>query len=138
MIRRPPGSTRTEPLFPYPTLFRSHQLFEQGGEAGEIEPGRTQLRGALDRGEKIGGGTAGRPGPHMVAAKRRRGLAQRGKKGGDPVSRPIERRDERDRRLPPGQRLLAERAFAAGPRSEERRGGEAWGSPCRTRWLPYH
>src|SRR3546814_11951263 len=23
MIRRPPGSTRTDPLFPYPTLFRS-------------------------------------------------------------------------------------------------------------------
>src|SRR3546814_12427612 len=23
MIRRPPGSTRTAPLFPYPTLFRS-------------------------------------------------------------------------------------------------------------------
>src|SRR3546814_21029102 len=24
MIRRPPRSTRTYPLFPYPTLFRSH------------------------------------------------------------------------------------------------------------------
>src|SRR3546814_5037963 len=24
MIRRPPGSTRTDTLFPYPTLFRSH------------------------------------------------------------------------------------------------------------------
>src|SRR3546814_1968464 len=23
MIRRPPGSTRTDPLFPYPTLFRA-------------------------------------------------------------------------------------------------------------------
>src|SRR3546814_2822361 len=25
MIRRPPRSTRTDTLFPYPTLFRSHQ-----------------------------------------------------------------------------------------------------------------
>src|SRR3546814_5548169 len=26
MIRQPPGSTRTDPLFPYPTLFRSPAL----------------------------------------------------------------------------------------------------------------
>src|SRR3546814_9464478 len=33
MIRRPPRSTRTDTLFPYTTLFRSHQRF------GEMEPG---------------------------------------------------------------------------------------------------
>src|SRR3546814_6015417 len=27
MIRRPPRSTRTDTLFPYTTLFRSHELF---------------------------------------------------------------------------------------------------------------
>src|SRR3546814_12793381 len=27
MIRRPPRSTRTDTLFPYTTLFRSHQLY---------------------------------------------------------------------------------------------------------------
>src|SRR3546814_2714787 len=32
MIRRPPRSTRTDPLFPYTTLFRS-QLAEMAGEA---------------------------------------------------------------------------------------------------------
>src|SRR3546814_9624384 len=35
MIRRPPRSTRTDPLFPYTTLFRSHQTlngtFADGG-----------------------------------------------------------------------------------------------------------
>src|SRR3546814_14195344 len=31
MIRRPPRSTRTDTLFPYTTLFRSHRLVEQGG-----------------------------------------------------------------------------------------------------------
>src|SRR3546814_14165091 len=28
MIRRPPRSTRTDPLFPYPTLFRSMQMLK--------------------------------------------------------------------------------------------------------------
>src|SRR3546814_8955565 len=30
MIRRPPRSTRTDPLFPYTTLFRSHGFFGSG------------------------------------------------------------------------------------------------------------
>src|SRR3546814_21107753 len=30
MIRRPPRSTRTDTLFPYPTLFRSEDVFERG------------------------------------------------------------------------------------------------------------
>src|SRR3546814_1072967 len=30
MIRRPPRSTRTDPLFPYTTLFRSHDVAEDG------------------------------------------------------------------------------------------------------------
>src|SRR3546814_12111400 len=29
MIRRPPRSTRTDPLFPYTTLFRSGRLFSE-------------------------------------------------------------------------------------------------------------
>src|SRR3546814_8181857 len=31
MIRRPPRSTRTDTLFPYTTLFRSHKRFDQHG-----------------------------------------------------------------------------------------------------------
>src|SRR3546814_8432438 len=34
MIRLPPRSTRTDPLFPYTTLFRSHRA--QSGELGEV------------------------------------------------------------------------------------------------------
>src|SRR3546814_4334755 len=37
MIRRPPGSTRTDTLFPYTTLFRSRVL-RPGGRAVFIEP----------------------------------------------------------------------------------------------------
>src|SRR3546814_14827194 len=28
--------------------------------------------------------------------------------------------------------------IACGPRSEERRAGKEWASPCSTRWSPYH
>src|SRR3546814_12118612 len=34
MIRRPPRSTRTDTLFPYTTLFRSHQHRGHGGRYG--------------------------------------------------------------------------------------------------------
>src|SRR3546814_16091159 len=33
MMRRPPRSTRTDTLFPYPTLFRSHRCPRAGGGA---------------------------------------------------------------------------------------------------------
>src|SRR3546814_16401525 len=33
MISRPPGSTRTDTLFPYTTLFRSHYLSRTGAHA---------------------------------------------------------------------------------------------------------
>src|SRR3546814_7156807 len=36
MIRRPPRSTRTDTLFPYTTLFRSHGLRGRGGAAPGI------------------------------------------------------------------------------------------------------
>src|SRR3546814_20206197 len=35
MIRRPPRSTRTDTLFPYTTLFRSH-LRDQAGQGGPV------------------------------------------------------------------------------------------------------
>src|SRR3546814_8682266 len=48
MLRRTPRSTRTDTLFPYPTLFRSH-----GGRAG---------RGTRSTGARRAGGLC-RPGP---------------------------------------------------------------------------
>src|SRR3546814_17786330 len=44
MIRPPPGSTRTDTLFPYTTLFRSLQLVEA------LEVGRLGLVASLDEG----------------------------------------------------------------------------------------
>src|SRR3546814_3673248 len=57
MIRRPPRSTRTDTLFPYPTLFRSDRRHRDPGRAGlgrlarrpAAAPG--QLRGGLRRGD---------------------------------------------------------------------------------------
>src|SRR3546814_6374419 len=37
MIRRPPGSTRTDTLFPYTTLFRSADELEVRGDAGRVD-----------------------------------------------------------------------------------------------------
>src|SRR3546814_20492365 len=50
MIRRPPGSTRTDTLFPYTTLFRSAALYVFGDTcfsptgARSLEPRRWRLR----------------------------------------------------------------------------------------------
>src|SRR3546814_15748513 len=41
MIRRPPGSTRTDPLFPYTTLFRSH-LFNELLDLSRLDAGAMQ------------------------------------------------------------------------------------------------
>src|SRR3546814_1992544 len=42
MIRRPPRSTRTDTLFPYTTLFRSHEIPEPDQPRGE--PGQVRVR----------------------------------------------------------------------------------------------
>src|SRR3546814_12875194 len=57
MLRRPPRSTRTDPLFPYTTLFRSHNF--RVGAAARVEirsplaaadrqPGQGVLEGLLE------------------------------------------------------------------------------------------
>src|SRR3546814_3258352 len=61
MIRRPPRSTRTDTLFPYTTLFRSHQLDGRPhpqvvhAEAGrDLTEDDDLLLGQLDRGQREG------------------------------------------------------------------------------------
>src|SRR3546814_13899469 len=48
MIRRPPRSTRTDTLFPYTTLFRSHAALAPGIAGDDGERGRK-----VDRGEGV-------------------------------------------------------------------------------------
>src|SRR3546814_2581649 len=58
MIRRPPRSTRTDTLFPYTTLFRSHRRIDIGIAAADLmaeftrERGDTAHEGAADRSEE--------------------------------------------------------------------------------------
>src|SRR3546814_3913980 len=44
MIRRPPRSTRTDTLFPYTTLFRSHAVLHGGRTAQQPVAGRPGTR----------------------------------------------------------------------------------------------
>src|SRR3546814_8155673 len=52
MIRRPPRSTRTDPLFPYPTLFRSGH---RARGAGQPRRGHAVLRAGGQEGGAGGG-----------------------------------------------------------------------------------
>src|SRR3546814_9169876 len=63
MIRRPPRSTRTDTLFPYTTLFRSHQ---QCGQPG------TRIARTRNLPRRISGASARRDSNAAVAPGRRR------------------------------------------------------------------
>src|SRR3546814_12329798 len=47
MIRLPPKSTRTDTLFPYPTLFRSRRAIDLIGRAIAQVPGQAEWHGNL-------------------------------------------------------------------------------------------
>src|SRR3546814_5982558 len=53
MIRRPPRSTRTDPLFPYTTLFRSDLVVKGDVRLGEV--GRIVCRGSTLHGLDMAG-----------------------------------------------------------------------------------
>src|SRR3546814_19889353 len=119
MIRRPPRSTRTDTLFPYTTLFRSHRVDQQArpaAVAAEIE------REIEHRGIE---GEAEDRVPGLRGIERDR--ADVG--APDPVAR------ELPQRMVPGGGRGAAR-LPDRPRSEERRDGKECVSTCRPRWSP--
>src|SRR3546814_4409584 len=69
MIRRPPRSTRTDTLFPYTTLFRSHAGVAAGGDGGYAFGARGQIR-------QGGAGETGVMGGGAAACRRRRKRAR--------------------------------------------------------------
>src|SRR3546814_18807696 len=84
MIRRPPRSTRTAPLFPYPTLFRSHRLipifcglvalvdafgFGKAGGVGEIILGKAIALGREELEEAPAAGPPPRLEPRQWRAR---------------------------------------------------------------------
>src|SRR3546814_14069811 len=108
--RRTPTSTRTDALFPYPTLFRSCPCSPRAMEEDEIARRRFPAAAAQD--DHIGRFDAAYVG-HAAEA----GYRERGSSGGMAswVAGELLRR-----------------------RSEERRVGTECVSTCRSRWSPYH
>src|SRR3546814_10976369 len=125
MILQPPRSTRTDTLFPYTTLFRSHQRTRQGYYGGRIlrlTPGHDGINCHIF---------------HRHSRLPRRELAQ---KVGCVSSRAMNElldcrwRGRHDRKTiaPFGFELRLDTY-----RSEERGVGKECVGPCRSRWSPY-
>src|SRR3546814_13297493 len=109
MIRRPPRSTRTDTLFPYPTLFRSDMLtirrHKGGFENLSVAIVGDILHSRVARSNMLALKTLGCPDIRVIAPKT----------------------------------LLPEGIEQYGvSRSEERRVGKECVSTCRSRWSPYH
>src|SRR3546814_13874819 len=121
MIRRPPGSTRTDTLFPYTTLFRSRRALDEAASGCRQAAGmetvgirrtagawRFLLSGLLPQSGKVGRAPAG-----WMVPNRRRSYPDRARRAGIP------RADQRSAQHAQGRQL----------RSEERRGRKEGVSP---------
>src|SRR3546814_12966095 len=148
MERRPPRETRTDPLFPYPTLFRSQPLdlirCPLGNPQRFVAPVdaigqmvfETQAVPHLDRPRQRG--------KQLTLAAQRDAVAvvlvRRDRSG--PLQRPIASFDKILHRLVRRCRATAASFFSAleDPylKSEERRVGHECDSTCIDRWAPYN
>src|SRR3546814_13164401 len=137
MRRRPPGSTRTDTLFPYTTLFRSRGLEKQVladgvearlvGEIGQLELADAHRRHLAVEVDVDLAALVHRDGDGIVR-HRDAGLHDVAVAGHD---------------VAVGAELQAAGAGVGGLagrqlRSEERRVGKGCVSTCRSRWSPYH
>src|SRR3546814_16947948 len=108
MLRRPPRSTRTDTLFPYTTLFRSHEIFSANlDRLDDLQSQHEAAKEAL---------TAASESLTAITADREQ-LADQ---------------------LEAGRTKVVEAKAALDKRSEERRVGKECVSTCRSRWWPYH
>src|SRR3546814_13702481 len=119
---RPPRSTRTDTLFPYPTLFRSGPSAARGGDLGYCHPSRMPP-------DFAGAALALEPGQYTRAPVRT--------EFGWHIILLVDRRaDDIPSFLDMEDKLREEATKAAGDRSEERRVGKECVSRCRYRWTP--
>src|SRR3546814_18467969 len=109
MIRRPPRSTRTDTLFPYTTLFRSHRVVT-GRRGSERATGAHHLMIA-NQGDNA---ALNADHTHAIVGVRTQPAA--------------------DQRIANPSKT----AIGKPGRSEERRVGKEGVSTCRSRWSPYH
>src|SRR3546814_11872943 len=121
MIRRPPRSTRTDPLFPYPTLVRSHmptRFVGRGYAPDTRRPSSGRYRLA------VGKRCAGLFGEADFLPRRALGQQRAHKLVVESVAGLVALEGADD--------------GVAGQRSAERRVGKECVSTCRSRWAPYH
>src|SRR3546814_13753737 len=114
MVGRHPISTRTAPLFPYPTLFRSEHDFggdEQDHAVAEMELHHRRMIAVMRFLDDVAPPQAHRQ-QHAGQAEKENPAAAIG--------------------------LVRVQMPAVHPRSEERRVGKECVSTCRSRWSPYH
>src|SRR3546814_15344034 len=129
MRRRPPRSTRTDTLFPYTTLFRSHHRVATDAGAAVTAVG-IDLQSGLEiaRIHRL----ACEPGIDGQRVADLGGVAQTHPDG----------RGEHGRIDITGRAAAHGDVAAIGQnrsvRPEERRVGKGGVSPCRSRWAPYH
>src|SRR3546814_14172277 len=115
MMRRPPGSTRTDTLFPYTTLFRSAVVTYATTGRFRLPGGRRWLQGEpLEAAKWIFLATNAAMLQDESDRRRLQDLGTRCFGGCDP------------------------NIDALAHRSEERRGGKERVSTCRSRWSPIH
>src|SRR3546814_15351958 len=139
MIRRPPSATRTVTLFPYPTLFRSHQGHghaveprEAGDDRAAVHPAHLEERVLVDhrvddRAHLVDPAPVARDDLEELLLAALRIVLARGA----------------GRDLVDGGGGIGEETPGAGEglllgidRSEERRVGKEWVRQCRSRWSP--
>src|SRR3546814_11755201 len=121
MIRRPPRSTRTDPRFPYTTLFRS------AADHSEVEVwDRPRILLVATGDEILAPGCATRM-PNAIPDSLSLAIEQLCASAGANVVAAL--------RIPDNERALAD---AQQERSEERRVGKECGRTWRSRWVPSH
>src|SRR3546814_2981744 len=142
MNLRPPRSTRTDTLFPYTTLFRSHE----GAQVPHRPAGRGRTGNPQPASGSLGAGDGGRPQPQRAGGARGPGRTRRGRsaqpalagnRGGDCRQAPVGRAVDAQGKQSPacaghGRRLESAsdgeargrpgRAAAGGPRPQDVRG----------------
>src|SRR3546814_12110017 len=133
MIRRPPTDTRTDTLFPYPTLFRSRPLLSNSDSINSIvhgPPSSRRCKRTIEPVPVIGPYESGRV---RISVVKHQWPAVAG--------------DERISREKNACVGIAKLSAVIGPpflapsecwRSEERRVGNECVSTCRSRRSPYH
>src|SRR3546814_19369153 len=119
MIRRPPRSTRTDTLFPYPTLFRSSVALDAHGDA--------HAAADAQRNETL----AGVAPLHLVEQRRQHPRARRADRVADGDGPAI---DVDDVGVPAEFLADRKRPCGEGFSSEARSVGKEWCSRCRSGW----